>query len=90
MLRHPGLIGITPNPAELLDWSTPDDNLTQVGQLSQRTVEDAVYIKLSTGRSLGTNLAPCPGELRNRARGPTSLYTPPGSRSGGPQPDSHR
>jgi len=88
--RLPGLFRIGSHSVARLDCATSDGHPPYTQQVPRRTSQDEVRLQPPERARLEANLAARPGQWRNRAGRPASLYTTPGSSFWGPRPSSHR
>jgi len=88
--RLPGLFRVGSNSVERLDCATPDDYPPHTQQVSRRAGEDEVRLQPPERDRFEADIATRPRQRRDRARGPTSFYTTPGSSFWGPRASSHR
>jgi len=90
VFRLTGLFSVRSNSVESLDCSTLHGHMTQVRQVSRRTIEDAVRIQPPEGSSLRPDLATRLGGRNDGARRPTRFYTTARSSFWGPRLSSNR
>jgi len=88
--RLPGLFRVGSNSVEGLDCPTPDGYPPHTQQVSRRAGEHEVRLQSPERDRPEADIATCPRQRRDRARGPTSFYTTPGSSFWGPRPSGHR
>jgi len=88
--RLPGLFRVGSNSVERLGCATPDGYLPYTQQVPRRAGENEVRLQPPERARPETGLATCPGQRRDRAGKPVSIYTTPAGSFWGPRPSGHR